>query len=226
MGVDVPKKNNCDLKTKGWEVSLSWKDRLNNGLNYGISVSLSDQVTYIDSYPGNKTGTLPYYSLTENKYKTGYITGHKINEIWGYETIGIAKTQEEMDAHLASLPNGGQTALGSQWAAGDIMYKDLNNDGKISEGSSTLEDHGDLKLLGDANPHYFYGIDLTASWKGFDFRCFLQGVIKHDFWPGMSSYFWGFVVALVNGSLLAWKSMVITFVMNLSDWTGMKFLLI
>ena len=199
LGVDVPKKNNCDLKTKGWEVSLSWKDRLNNGLNYGISVSLSDQVTYIDSYPGNKTGTLPYYSLTENKYKTGYITGHKINEIWGYETIGSAKTQEEMDAHLASLPNGGQTALGSQWAAGDIMYKDLNNDGKISEGSSTLEDHGDLKLLGDANPHYFYGIDLTASWKGFDFRCFLQGVIKHDFWPGMSSYFWG-----VRGGFSKW----------------------
>ena len=89
-----------------------------------------------------------------------------------------------MDAHLASLPNGGQSAIGSQWSAGDIMYKDLNGDGKISTGANTLGDHGDLKLLGDANPHYFFGIDLTADWKGFDFRCFLQGVLKHDFWPG------------------------------------------
>ena len=188
LGIEVPKKNNCDLKTKGWEISLSWKDRLNNGLNYGISVSLSDQITYIDNYPGNKTGAL-----------SSYISGHKINEIWGYETIGIAKSQEEMDAHIASLPNGGQSAVGSQWAAGDMMYKDLNNDGKISSGASTLDDHGDLKLLGDANPHYFYGIDLTASWKGFDFRCFLQGVVKHDFWPGSSSYFWG-----VRGGYSKW----------------------
>lgn len=105
----------------------------------------------------------------------------KINQIWGLETIGIAKTQEEMDAHLASLPKGGQSAIGTQWGAGDIMYKDLNGDGKISTGANTLSDHGDLKVLGDANPHYFFGIDLTADWKGFDFRCFLQGVLKHDF---------------------------------------------
>jgi len=105
-----------------------------------------------------------------------------------------------MDAHIASLPNGGQSAIGTQWGAGDIMYKDLNGDGKISTGANTLNDHGDLKVLGDANPHYFFGIDLTADWKGFDFRCFLQGVLKHDFWAGGDSttnndnaggYFWG-----------------------------------
>ena len=50
-----------------------------------------------------------------------------------------------MDAHIASLPNGGQSAIGTQWGAGDIMYKDLNGDGKISTGANTLNDHGDLK---------------------------------------------------------------------------------
>ena len=79
------------------------------------------------------------------------------------------------------------------------MYKDLNGDGKISKGASTWDDHGDLKILGDSNPHYFYGIDLTANYKGFDFRCFLQGVLKHDFWPGESSYFWG-----VRGGYSKW----------------------
>lgn len=199
LGVKAPQTNNCDLKTKGWEVSLAWRDRLKNGLNYGVSVSLSDQQTYIDSYPSNKTG-----SLTSGSSNTGikwsYIAGQKINQIWGFETIGIAKTQAEMDAHIASLPNGGQSAIGTQWGAGDIMYKDLNGDGKISTGANTLNDHGDLKVLGDANPHYFFGIDLTADWKGFDFRCFLQGVLKHDFWAGGDSttnndnaggYFWG-----------------------------------
>ena len=188
LGIEVPNTNNCDLQTRGWEVSLSWKDRLNNGLNYGVTVSLSDQVTYIDSYPGNKTGSI-----------STYMAGKKTGLIWGFETVGIAKTQEEMDNHIASLPKGGQDAIGSQWAAGDIMYKDLNGDGKISKGASTWDDHGDLKILGDSNPHYFYGIDLTANYKGFDFRCFLQGVLKHDFWPGGSSYFWG-----VRGGYSKW----------------------
>ena len=49
-----------------------------------------------------------------------------------------------MDAHLASLPKGGQDALGTNWGAGDIMYRDLNGDGKISDGA-TLNDPGDKR---------------------------------------------------------------------------------
>jgi TonB-linked SusC/RagA family outer membrane protein len=180
LGLNPPVTNNCDLRTGGWELSLTWRDRLKNGLNYGITASLSDQVTYIDNYPGNKTGSID-----------SYMSGKQVGLIWGYETIGIAKSQDEMDSHLASLPNGGQDAVGSQWAAGDIMYRDLNGDGKITEGSRTWDDYGDLKILGDNNPHYFFGVDLTADWKGFDIRCFLQGVLKQDFWPGTSTYFWG-----------------------------------
>lgn len=197
LGISAPQINNCDLKTRGWEVSLAWKDQLKNGFNYGINLSLSDQITYIDSYPSNKTNSL-----------STYIAGQRDGLIWGFETIGIAKTQQEMDAHLASLPNGGQSALGSQWSAGDIMYKDLNGDGKISTGANTLDDHGDLKILGDSYSHYFFGADLTAAWKGFDLRCFFQGVLKKDFWPGgdastknegAGGYFWG-----VRGNQSEW----------------------
>lgn len=188
LGVSVPKTNNCDLQTKGWEFSIAWNDRLDNGFNYGISLSLADQKTIIDNFPGNKTGSID-----------SYMSGKQDGLIWGFETIGIAKSQEEMDTHLASLSNGGQDAIGSQWTAGDIMYKDLNGDGKISEGARTWDDHGDLKILGDSYSHYFYGIDLTSDWKGIDFRCFLQGVLEKDFWPGASSYFWG-----VRGGYSKW----------------------
>ena len=58
-------------------------------------------------------------------------------------------------------------------SAGDIMYRDLNGDGKISKGASTLDDHGDLKVIGNSTPRYFFGIDLNADWKGFDVRFFL-----------------------------------------------------
>lgn len=173
LGISTPRTNNSYLKTKGWEVSIGWKDRLKNGLGYGINLSLSDQIVMIDDYPDNKTMSID-----------SYLPGYKDGLIWGYETIGIAKSDEEMQAHLASLPNGGQDAVGSQWAAGDIMYKDLNGDGKIDDGSRTLNDHGDLKILGDTYSHYFFGIDLNADWKGFDVRAFFQGVLKHDYWGG------------------------------------------
>lgn len=181
LGTSVPKTNNTDLKTYGWELQIAWNDRLKNGLGYGLKLMLSDSQTEITRYPNNPTGSIDTYC---EKHKTG--------EIWGYETVGIARTQEEMDAHLATLPNGGQDALGTQWSAGDVMYKDLNGDGKIGEGSRTLNDHGDLKVIGNNTPRYHFGIDLSADYKGFDFRAFFQGVLKRDFWQD-GAYFWGIV---------------------------------
>lgn len=179
LGTAVPVTNNTDLRTKGWEFELGWNDRLNNGLGYSIRMTLSDAKRKVTKYPNNSTNAIGQT-----------LEGHELGEIWGYETIGIAKTQEEMDAHLTSLPNGGQDALGSNWSAGDIMYADLNKDGKISAGSSTLADPGDRKVIGNNTPRYLLGLDLSADWKGFDFRAFFQGVLKRDYWQG-SPYFWG-----------------------------------
>ncbi len=178
LGVGVPKANNTDLTDKGFELQIEWRDKLKNGLNYGVKFTLADYKTVIDRYP-NLTGDLGTY-----------IAGQQIGQIWGYETVGIAKTQDEMDEHLASLTNGGQDALGSQWQAGDIMYKDLNGDGVINSGSNTLDDHGDLKVIGNTTPHYQFGFELTADWKGFDVRAFFQGVMQRDYWNG-NYFFWG-----------------------------------
>ncbi len=178
LGTPVPKTNNTSLRTNGWELNISWRDRLESGLGYNVAFNLSDAHTKILEYP-NYTGTI-----------NDYYSGKEMGEIWGYETIGIAKTQEEMDAHLASLPNGGQNVIGNNWAAGDIMYKDLNGDGKIDSGSSTLNDKGDLKVIGNDTPRYMFGLNLGVDWKGFDVSVFFQGVMKRDFFTS-SSDFWG-----------------------------------
>lgn len=178
LGVKVPNANNTDLKDYGFELQIGWQDQLSNGLGYGVRFLLSDSQTKILKYP-NLTNSL-----------NTYIAGRKIGEIWGYQTIGIAKTNDEMNAHLAKLPNGGQNAFGSQWAAGDIMYADLNNDGQITNGSNTLNDHGDLKVIGNNTPRFRFGLELNASWKGFDFSAFFQGVMKREVWQN-SYFFWG-----------------------------------
>lgn len=94
-----------------------------------------------------------------------------------------------MDAHLETLANGGQNVLGSNWVAGDVMYKDVNGDGKIDKGANTLGDHGDLSVIGNNTPRFLFGLDLSADWKGFDFRAFFQGVLKRDYWQGSNMFF-------------------------------------
>lgn len=178
LGTAVPQTNNTDLKTNGFEVSVAWNDRLDNGLGYGIKALLSDYLTTVTRYP-NETGSLDVYRA-----------GQKLGEIWGYQTIGIAKTQAEMDAHLASLPNGGQDAFGGQWEAGDVMYADVNGDGKIDWGSWTEGDPGDARVIGNSTPRYQIGLNLNADYKNFDLSVFFQGVLKRDYWQG-SYYFWG-----------------------------------
>ena len=69
-----------------------------------------------------------------------------------------------MDAHLADAD---QSFLGSNWTAGDIMYADLNNDGKVDRGEYTLDNHGDLKVIGSAT---FWGATGTGKWQALGFK--------------------------------------------------------
>ena len=188
LGTGVPTTNNTDLKTTGWELSVSWQDHLKNGLGYSAKFVLSDSRTAITRYP-NATGNLGNMNETDPK-KFVYYEGQNVGDIWGYKTIGIAKTQAEIDAHLATLPNGGQNALGNNWKAGDIMYADLNGDGKIDNGTNTGDNHGDLTVIGSNAPRFNFGLDLSADWKGFDIRAFFQGTGKRDYFQS-SPYFFG-----------------------------------
>ena len=177
LGIGVPKTNNSDLKTQGWELNIGWQDRLENGLTYSARFNLSDARTYVESYPGNPTNSI-----------WNFVAGREVNEIWGYTTVGIAQTQEEMDKHLANV--GGQNDIDTEWKAGDIMYANIDGKPGITTGAETVEDHGDLSVIGNSTPRFNFGIDLNASWKGFDVRAFFQGVMKRDLAIN-SPMFWG-----------------------------------
>ncbi|MDR3653413.1 MAG: TonB-dependent receptor [Paludibacter sp.] len=181
LGTGLPTTNNESLRTNGWELSIAWKDRLSNGLGYNVGLALSDSRSTITNYT-NVTGTLAADGNGNVFYK-----GANYGDIWGYQTLGIANSQAQMDAHLAKAD---QTAIGNHWAAGDIMYADLNGDGKINNGANTLTNHGDLKVIGNFTPRYLFGITLGSDWKGFDFRAFLQGVGKRDYFQN-GAMFWG-----------------------------------
>lgn len=179
LGADAPKTNNCDMRSRGWELEISWRDRINE-FSYGARFNISDSRSKILSYP--------YDGAFENQSYSGYYNGKYLNEIWGFSTKGIAQSDEEM----ANWQANNKPNWGSNWGAGDIMYNDLNGDGIVNTGASTLGDHGDLKRIGNSTPRYRVGLNLDASWKGFDFSIFLQGVMKRDWMFGSGEpYFWG-----------------------------------
>ncbi len=184
LGTGVPYTNNCDLRTNGWDLEIGWYDNTSFGLSYSARFVLSDAITKITRYPNNPSNTLPEPNPNDPKR---YIAGRTMGEIWGFETVGVAHSQAEMDAHLQA---NDQSQLGDNWAAGDIMYRDRDGNGVISSGANTLDDHGDLKVIGNSTPRFNFSLDLNASYYGFDVRLYFQGVAKRDYWQG-SSYFWG-----------------------------------
>lgn len=175
LGTGVPKVNNADMESYGWELELNWRDMIGD-FSYGVKVILSDDQQKITRYP-NKTMNLD-----------SWYSGRMNGEIWGYTTVGIANSDQEIQDHLKT----NRPSWGSNWAAGDIMYADLNDDGVVNNGKNTLDDHGDLSIIGNSIPRYKYGVTLDAAWKGFDIRAFFQGIGKRDYVLG-GPYFWGAV---------------------------------
>ncbi len=186
FGTTVPQENAGDLKTKGWELRLGWrdsKDIANSALWYSINLTLADNRAWITRYDN------PSKSL--GGYFDRYYVGREIGEIWGADITGYFKSDEDVKDH----PN--QTAMGTddqsyKFYAGDPIFADRNGDGKVDKGDGTVDNPGDMYVIGNDAARLPYGVDLSAGWKGFDIRAFVQGIGKRDWYPGASNmYFWG-----------------------------------
>jgi TonB-linked SusC/RagA family outer membrane protein len=181
LGAGAPRENGADLKTTGWEASVSWKDNISKDFSYSLSVNMSDWTSEITKYE-NPTGAL-----------SEYYVGQQIGEIWGYETAGIIQDEEQ----LAGIPD--HSKLGSNWRVGDIEFADLNEDGRIDEGLNTLDDPGDRKIIGNSTPRYSYGINANIQYKGISLSALFQGVGERDYNPSNSSWTWFYPWRSYNG---------------------------
>lgn len=184
-GADLPDMNAADLRTKGYEITLNWRDRLtlgNKPFEYSVGLNMSDYKSVITKYDNeNKTFAKDYYE------------GMEIGEIWGYVTDGLFQTDEEAKAYaekvVLSYVLKGQTG---GWQAGDVKFVDLDGDGKVGIGSNNVDNPGDRKILGNSLPSFSYGISASAQWNGFDVSAFFQGTGNHYWYPaGQSMPFWG-----------------------------------
>ena len=196
-GASAPKGNYASMITKGWEVTLSWRDAVKLGshdFNYSIKGSLWDTRSWVSYFPETDGNIYQLY------------TGKEIGEMWGLRTNGYFASNIEALQHASA--NGWITNTyndSTPLLAGDLKFIDIDGDGTINYGKGTLEDHGDLDRIGNVTPRFLYGLNLDFSWNGIGLSMFFQGIGKRDWYPALdSALFWG----AYNRTFTGWQQKV------------------
>ena len=187
-GASTPQENTADLRTKGYEFSIGWKDSFKLGGDefiYGASVVFSDYVSHITRF-----------NNPDKLFAKNYWVGMKYGDIWGYHIDGLFATDEEAKAYTVdqSKVNDAQIFPNGLFA-GDMKFADLDGDGAINKGKEKVGDSGDWQIIGNSQPRFNYGVNLNASWKGFDFAVFFQGIGKMDWYPAADARSFWFLYA-------------------------------
>jgi TonB-linked SusC/RagA family outer membrane protein len=159
--VFVPSINAGRIQNKGLELSITTQN---------LKGAFDWSTTFNASYNTNKildlNSDVPMYLNTINMTNvTVQAVGHPINSFYGFVTDGIFQTQEEVDNHSVQVSGADPY---NRTSAGDIKFKDLNNDGVI--------DDNDRTYIGNPTPDWTFAMNNTFSWKGFDLGIFFQGV--------------------------------------------------
>ncbi len=174
LGTTAPLTNSASIRSKGWEVEMTWRDRIGK-VGYYVSANLWDftsTVTKVDNNP--------------SKLLSSLYVGQKMGEIWGYTTVRFYTENDFVEGTLnASLKGGtlkpGVPRYGTQAPnVGDIMYKDLNGDSVVNAGAGTFDSSGDRRVIGNSSLRYQFGFRGGLSYKGFDFSFVIAGVGKQD----------------------------------------------
>lgn len=148
--------NAGEVSNKGFEFSANYRNS-DNAFKYSINANFSTLKNNVEKLHPN----VP--SIVTDKYRT--VVGQPLNSYYGYRMVGIYQNQAEVDTHLSAGSGNTQP--------GDIKFKDVNGDGKISPDF-------DREFIGSSIPDLTYGFAFNAEYKNFDFSVFLQGVSGID----------------------------------------------
>ncbi len=151
IGLAAPTQNAGIVQNRGLELTLSHSNQIGK-FKYNINLNFADIKNKVISL----AGTGPYITETSIIKE-----GESINAIFGYEAIGLFRTQAELDSYPKF---NAFTTLGS------VRYKDQNNDGKI--------DNSDKIVIGPTIPQYTFGGNLNMDYKSFFANIFVQGTSK------------------------------------------------
>ena len=135
---------------KGFDASVSWNDKIGKDFNYSIGANAS----YVNSKIINDGQEYQQYDYL-------YTKGNRVGQRYGLEAIGFFHDQVEI--------NNSPVQTFSTVRPGDIKYKDQNGDNRIDEQDV-------VKMFGSSVPRFYFGVNLTASYKNFEISADFQGM--------------------------------------------------
>jgi len=183
VGQKRPSINAASMINKGIELELGYNGSTSSGLKYGISVNAS--------YIKNTVCDVPEAILTD---RTRTENGFPMAYFWGYQTDGIIKTQEELDAYLDEV-SGRAAGLGDVRFI-DQLTVDTDDDG-MPDAKDGQIGGDDRVMLGNPWPSLVGGLSIDLEYKGFDFSIFGNGEFDKEIWNAQAQTF---MKSRMNGS--------------------------
>ena len=166
----LPKVNSATVTNHGLEFTLGWQDQV-NGFSYGATANFTYIKNKVNKFKGTDKGGMAISGANL------IWEGHSINSQYLLRVDRLLQTDEDMQRVQQIIDNAPTGADGNKlnpFAAfgtpkkGDLLYKDINNDGII--------DNNDKEIVSDGpNPKFMMGVNLNMAWKGFDFSALIQG---------------------------------------------------
>ena len=157
VGKDAPFVNSGIVDNRGIDFEIGWNGNIGDDFRYYIKPNFT--------FARNKITFMNEVSY-DNEWRAN--TGKRIDEYFVYEVDHFVYDQAEAD-RLNAMNNGEGFQPWGTLYPGDVVYKDLNGDGKI-------DDEHDRRAMGNPRtPEIQFGIPLGLQYKGFDVSLLFQG---------------------------------------------------
>lgn len=161
-GANDPVRNAGKIRNKGFEYSLGWNDRIGNDWSYSINaIGTFNKNEVVEM--GNDSQTITGGTMHGGTYTTKTLAGYPIGGFWLIPTDGYFNSDSEVQAYQKDGKLIQPSAV-----AGDIRFKDTNNDGTIND--------DDRIYCGSPFPDFTYALNGTVTYKNIDFSFGFQGV--------------------------------------------------
>lgn len=183
----VPSINAGEMQNKGIELTINSRNltgKLKWNTSFNISLNQNKVISINDTIPMSSGSIGLNYNLALIK------AGLPVNTFYGFVTDGVFQTPAEVDNHAVQVPGNDPF---NRTSAGDIRFKDLNNDGVINDDDRTY--------LGNPNPTVIFALNNTFAYKGFDLSIFLQGVAGNQIIN--ANRFWSEAMAVAQNQTIA-----------------------
>ncbi len=155
-GATLPNVNIGNLKNTGVDASANYNSKIGKDFSFNVGATFTTYHNVVVNIPGSAG-----FFETAYTHNTGpqvrNATGQAVGAFYGYHIVGIYKDAADVS----------KSPTETDAAPGRFKYEDVNHDGKI--------DANDRTFFGNPNPKFTYGINLGASYKGFDFSMVLYG---------------------------------------------------